>query len=601
MLTLGLLALVLRGPAFAQDGVPAPSEGEPTVLLTSRYVWEQRGTFPQRGALVSVSIQPRPEVSFGGDLAYLAMDASGAVWRSDDRGATWALLLDGLDVESAPDDEDILLQAEQVLGDELEAGDDGVDATAARAATDDVAAQLDAAAAERAEDAFGTVWFHPTEMGVVLAGRPDGIWRSDDLGLTWLLVDDVPAEFFAALDGAVVAGTRGGVRWSLDAGISWIDVEDATDGARVRGLTRAGAHLYAATGRGMYRSQDGLRWSPVEAFVGTPVLAVVADPDWQGGLWVATPGQLQRSDDDGRTFYVSARTPLRDVRRIVHLGGQGHLLALTADGPWESGDGGVRWVPLARLLTEPDVREVALDDGLPVIATRSGLFRLTQPTELAAAPRPIRLPPLAALIASSQGRNGLDTDLLSLSRRAIAATLAPNFLVTFDWDRARGRDADFPTLLAPDDMATIEYDRDDWALQARLCWGSCAGVSGTTFDASGAELDVQQAVELGLDPGEVGDELFVVGSDVYDDSQVVAAAANTAQNMRQYRRYLATVISDAWLARQKLNQEQAVVDLLPRREQVLHALKIAELEARLDAYTNGAYSRALVSMPENTE
>ncbi len=590
-----LLLLALSLPARADDPDAPPDEdgGTPAAApdtrakvgatLAATMAWEHRAQFRQRGPVTSLAVA----ASRGEAVpTWLAVDASGWVWRSEDRGSSWMVAMRGDEAVDGADAERLLLNAESLRDDELRTVDaapvDGVPVAPDPSVVQDVVSRAnDDVAAIVTKDGNGAetptrVWFHPTDPDLALVGRADGTWRSTDGGLSWEWADATMLTDVEVVGDLLVAGTPEGVRWSTDEGRTWIDVDDATGGAPVRDLEVAGAWLYAATSRGLYRSADGLRWAMVPALAGISILDVTADPSWQGGAWVITPTSLVRTDDDGATFYDTERASLKDVREVVPLRGAGHLLAVTGDGPWETIDGGLRWVPLARLLTEPDVRDVAIDAGLPVIATRSGIYALAMPMELAERPRALPLPQLYEMVDVAQNRPGLDADMLSLSRRRLLAAATPRVDLGWQWDRRRGRDADHVAL------ENAAYDDSAWSFVARACWGNCAAsASGYVSDPADAELD---------------DTLFVVGDEVYDDGNAIAAAANVAQGIRDYRRNAAAVVTEAWMRRQRLNQEQAVVDLLPLRDRVMHALDVAEADARLDAWTEGAFTRDLARL-----
>jgi hypothetical protein len=583
-----ILALLLpwcllgTGVARAQD--PGTPDGAPPGAaalengLNARFVWEHRGNFRQRGAVTGVAVSV-PDAD--GVRTWLAIDEKGWTWRSTDEGATWVLVLRGEDADAGPDEEQVLLDAE-VLRDETVDLDPGSgEAPDLDAVRDQVSDANQTATRDGVNGAEGRgavaprVWFYGDSAGTALLGRADGTWRSEDGGYNWELVDEVPTTALYSDGSLVVAGTADGVRWSLDGGGAWFDVEDATDGTMVRGIARSGSWVYAATSRGLYRSADGLAWQAANALRGEPVLEVVPDPGWTGGLWVVTRDGLQRTDDDGATFYPVERAMLKDIRRVVALPGRGHLLALTGDGPWESTDGGVKWLPAQRLLRDPDVRDVAFHDGWPVIVARTGVYRLVEPVQLADRPRAIPLPPIGDMVRRAQERPGLTTDLLALSRLRFVAALAPQMDVTFDWGSMVGRTADYL------DLSNTGAEDGQWTIVARTCWGACATQSSTAFYDP-------------TDPALLDDaSLFVVGDEVYDPNDSIAAAANVAQGIRAYRQTVASTVAEAWTARQRLNQEQAVVDLLPLKDQVVHALAIAEADARLDLYTDGAFSRQL--------
>ncbi|MEN9784769.1 MAG: hypothetical protein RLZZ299_33 [Pseudomonadota bacterium] len=588
-----LLALTLAARADDPDAPPDEDGAAPGAApdardqvgatLAATMAWEHRGTFRQRGPVTGLAVAAARGSAVP---TWLAIDTGGWIWRSEDRGSTWMVAMRGEEAAEGADEERLLMNAEALRDDELrsveEAPVDGVQAAPDPSVVQDVVSRAndDAAAVIVADrngaEATPRVWFHPTDPELALVGRADGTWRSLDGGFSWEWVDSAAITDVEVVGDLLVAGTQDGVRWSTDEGRTWIDVDDSTGGAPVRDLEVAGRWIYAATSRGLYRSADGLRWAIVPALAGLSVVDVTADPSWQGGAWVITATSLIRTDDDGATFYDTERASLKDVREVIPLRGAGHLIAITGDGPWETIDGGLRWVPLARLLTEPDVRDVALDAGLPVIATRSGIYALAVPVELAERPRALPLPQLYTMVDIAQNRRGLDSDMLSLSRRRLLAAATPRVDLDWQWDRRRGRDADHAAL------ANSAYDDTAWSFLARACWGNCAAsASGYVSDPADAAFD---------------DTLFVVGEEVYDDGNAIAAAANVAQGIRDYRRNAAAVVTEAWMRRQRLNQEQAVVDLLPLRDRVMHALDVAEADARLDAWTEGAFTRDLARL-----
>lgn len=616
--------LLLALPALAQEPLDAaPPPPPPAVLpMGERFVWSLRGRLGNVAPVTGIAIQE------GGEGAWLAVDAFGDVYRSEDAGATWFPVRTGFRgvgglgerPEAAEvDDEDVLLEAEAALeeaardnadvDEELEfptavsaedtrAAVEAATAEAATAARGEIAERAEEVAedaAARTEDAledlragFGdtppTAWFSPADPEVALVGWPDAIWRSIDGGISWKQVEEVGAlTFFAGKDpNLVVAGTREGVLYSLDGGGTWIDVVDATDGAAIRQVAQEGGWLYAASDRGLFRSRDGLHWAGVGALGSTPVVSVVPDPAWDGGLWVATDATLLRSDDDGATFYVAARHPLPSLRRVVHLDHPGHLLAITGDGVWESMDGGVRWLPAIRLLREPDVYDVAFVDGRPVIAAASGVWEMVRPTPLGEERgRRVASMPLAEAVAIAQRRTGLDLDLLGLARRRVAAALAPALDLSFDYDQVDGRSAEHV------DLANQEWHDSGWKVGLSACWGACA-----------ATVEVADFLSAGDDALFQDDSIYVVDGDVYDEGDVVAAAANVAAQVRSYRQHLASTVADAWIARQRLAAEAPLVRNLPLRDQVKHALDLAEIDARLDLYTEGAFSRSLTASEE---
>ncbi|MFN7146727.1 MAG: WD40/YVTN/BNR-like repeat-containing protein, partial [Myxococcota bacterium] len=163
---------------------------------------------------------------------------------------------------------------------------------------------------------------------------------------------------------------------------------------------------------------------------------VVADPAWEAGFWVATDAALYRTDDGGATFYVAGRQPLRGLRTMVHLEEVGHLLASSDQGVWESMDGGVAWSTADRQLTDPDVRALVFAESGPVLATPTGVWRMVTPRAVARPVRRQEILPLGETIGLAAHRDGMDLDLLSLSRVGIVSGLLPTLEARFDYGRS---------------------------------------------------------------------------------------------------------------------------------------------------------------------
>ncbi len=63
-----------------------------------------------------------------------------------------------------------------------------------------------------------------TEVGSVLLGTNDGVYRSNDRGMTWALRDEGLASrtvYGFAGDHDIYAGTAAGVQRSVDDGLTW--------------------------------------------------------------------------------------------------------------------------------------------------------------------------------------------------------------------------------------------------------------------------------------------------------------------------------------------------------------------------------------------
>jgi hypothetical protein len=606
-----LLLLLVSWPAVAQElpDVAPPAPAELVQPLGSRFVWELR---PSLGAGVRPAGLAVQTVVGG---TWFVVDEKGGVWLTEDEGSRWERVLraDGDDRgDELSDDEELLLEAETLQDEQIENAESQIDESDPDAIPgDEPFADEAVAPADELEDtedveiedvdvlqgdllvgdggegrrARPVVWVDPADVDRVFVGRADGVWRSSDSGRTWERVsttsslDPQVTTFGRGQDGALIAGTVDGVRFSLDDGATWIDAVDATDGAHVHAIVQEAGAYWAATTKGLFRSGNGFGWERVPLPDSAEARVVVADSNWDTGFWVATAGALLRTDDGGASFYVAGRQPLRGLRDMVSLDEPGHLLAISDDGVWESMDGGVTWNTADRQLGDPDVRALAFADSGAVIATPRGVWRLV-------APRSVVIPELRRkeqlslpeTVQASIARHGMDLDLLSLSRLGVVSRLVPGVLLTFDYGPAANRDVDYVSA-----STTDSFD-NDWSLTAKLCWGGGCGVSSGTGS---------------IDFSDSASSSYVSGGEVFNEGAPVAAAANVAQLVRSYRRYLADHVADAWLSRVHLLNESAAVRELPLRDQVLHTLQIAELDARLDALTDGAFLRSL-SRPEES-
>ena len=553
--------------APAADAIPLALSLEPVPFAQTR-VWEEVAQPGGSSALVSLSVSRELPGR------WLAADEYGAVFLTDDRGGRWTRMLAG----GAPDvtsDEQLLLEAEALSEDSFE-GVEAADVDAESAAVDRANETTSQALEEERNGAPPlppAVWFD--RAGIAFASRQDEVWRSTDDGETWSRVDgDGGATAFARVGETLVAGGSNGIRASLDDGASWLDVDGAVDGHTVREISVFAGKFHAATDGGLFESPDALRWTRVLSAPDMPLVSVIADPNYPEGYWLVAERGLYRTDDSGQSFSRFGNQPLKGLRKMVHVGDTGHLLAISADGVWESMDGGVKWTPASRLLSDPDVRALDFEGGEPVIATAKGVWRMIRPEQLAETTPAVRASmPLALTVQTALSRSGMDGDMLSLAQRSGLLPLIPALTVQAKYGWQAGRAADFQVLSAAGTRDTA------FSATAALCWGACSA-SSSYYSYDSESYDVQQMVDDG--------QLTVIDGNVYDSTAVVAAAANVSQSLSTYRVSTAQQISEAWITRARLLDEPLAGS--GTRDQVMHALAVQEIDARLDAWTNGRFS-----------
>ena len=579
-----VVALCAAGAARAQDPLPGEAielVGAPPPPYAAGHRWLRAGVSePVYGVVES-------------DRALVVLKADGTVLRGGPAG--WRVALP-LDVEAGPDlsdEESLLLEVESSVedfSDPVDAPDDPdtiVDV--------DVADALEAGLLDAVEwvGADGTplargIWSLPG--GLVIVSRSDGVWSSSDGGRSFTPQPLLPAvHAIAALPGPTyIAATVEGVRHSSD-GRFWLQVESPLDGHVIYDLAKVGDAVLAATDAGLFRSDDGLRWEPLEpeGYEGQPVFALAPDPFWPGGAWVALAERVVRTDDGGLTLRADSRVPLYGVRSLRAPTLPGRVLAAGDDGVWESADGGVTWKPLSDGLPGPKQRQILLrEDGSAWLAGAYGVWRAERvvgPVSFdgaAAAAAPESLPPLGVVVDASLRRAGVSYDPLLIQRRLVRSLYTPRVDVRAQLQRERQRLSNFPAIL------TTDTDREVVAYELRLCFGRCGGTDGQV------SFDDPDAASFGE-----GD-IFVVGDEAFsgaDQGNIAASAANVSERLAAQRKAAADAVSDLYVTRIRLVDERAGVRDLPLRDQVLHEIDILEATARLDAWSDGLFSRTLLA------
>ena len=591
------------GEATSEDAPDVAPALKPAVQAdwADDHTWVDQG-FP--GVAVDVA------VTRGGTV--LAMDTTGVVYVRlrpgrwvRGLGATRDLYVDddNLDI----DDEDLLLDVEATVGELREgAEDDGfnddADVDPAEGLDDAVTSSIQLSeqflGVDLVKGATHVLWADPFEDGLVIAAHGGQAWRSVDGGESWedveTLEDATAIVRLRPDEPHLVAATRSGVRHSLDGGRSWITVDDDISGILVHSVAAVGGDIFAGTSVGLFVSTDALRWSrmyPPE-LADQAVTTVSADPWWDDGLWVAGEEGIYRSDDRGETFRWAGRNPLVGTRIVVTLDRTGHLLAAGDDGVWESGDGGVRWQPLAMGLSGPNVSDMSIgpSEGVWLVGEGS-VFHLERASTLgtlgAADLGPgERIPEVGLVLDWSLGRAGVDYSPLRVQRSIIRSLTSPRLRFTGRLTQQRTLASDFDAIQSTRDNSTR------WVILTDLCFGGCGGTSGTTDVA----VDDMAAFD--------GSDLTVIGGQVYesDSTEAMASAgANVSERMARYRNSLASTVAELYFSRVNLVDLLADTGNLPLREQVDRRLDIAEITARLDVFTDGSFSRYLDAGPEPTD
>lgn len=216
-----------------------------------------------------------------------------------------------------------------------------------------------------------------------------GVFRSDDRGSSWTSVNaGLSDPFILSLatghDGTVYAGTfRGGVFRSRDNGNSWKPVNSGLKRLEIKALLIQEGTVYAGTGDGLYRMQEGAdHWTVVtKGLDETLVHSIAMAPDRT--LYVGTSGKgLFRYKPNGSEWQrlshglVDHEGLIENFIRVLTMDKNQMLYAGTFDGGvFLSKDGGVTWRPISRALPNDSIRGIVTNEKGLFVATGRGVFK----------------------------------------------------------------------------------------------------------------------------------------------------------------------------------------------------------------------------------
>ncbi len=281
---------------------------------------------------------------------------------------------------------------------------------------------------DRFAEGFAAVEICESNPDIAYAGSDVAVYRSEDAGVTWNVVNGVttawgPVGVMAGWpidmqcdprdpDRLFINNYGGGNFLSEDGGRTWSNSSQGYTGAQSRAVTvQPGnpAKVYSAGRSGPWRSNSGGRnwtgiWgSPVDHVAGGEYGAIAVDPGRPGHLLTGSRPALYESFDDGLTWHFRwprfdetgpPRTLLGDVPVIVFAPSDRNIVyAGIADGrcaffrePCEAGhgvvisrDGGTTWTETQDpVVGSVSVLDLAVDPVNPEVvfaATETGLYR----------------------------------------------------------------------------------------------------------------------------------------------------------------------------------------------------------------------------------
>jgi flagellar hook capping protein FlgD len=224
-----------------------------------------------------------------------------------------------------------------------------------------------------------------TASGTVLAGTMNGIYRSTDFGGSWMRLFSPYAFSFAKHAATIYAGTSSGVWRSTNDGVSWTAINTGMGFTWVYAMAAipngSGVTLFAGAGGVLSSTDEGATWTSVNhGLTSLGVYALTTAPNAGGGtdLYAGTGEGIFRTTNNGANW--------TDVS-FVYSGVQGlevtpsgAILAGTEGDVFRSNDGGASWtdaqinVPILDFAVNPNGTS-----GISLFAggATSGIFKST--------------------------------------------------------------------------------------------------------------------------------------------------------------------------------------------------------------------------------
>jgi len=242
-----------------------------------------------------------------------------------------------------------------------------------------------------------SIAINPAVPSILYVGTfSDGVYRSTDAGRNWALINAGMRDYVMVVNSVVIdpknpqtlyAGTTMGSYKSLDNGVMWERISTGLDSVFVVCMAvdpHNPSLIYAGTSGGVYKSVDGgQRWATSnggmiakerEHAMALGINALTFDPSTPGRLFAATAQGLYESRDGGEQW-TDRKIPERFVLSVaIDPGTPSSIYAGTNRGLYLSRDEGGNW----EKLSDQEVRTIAIDpirSEVVYIGTGSGLFK----------------------------------------------------------------------------------------------------------------------------------------------------------------------------------------------------------------------------------
>jgi photosystem II stability/assembly factor-like uncharacterized protein len=234
------------------------------------------------------------------DGAIYAGTFRGGVFRSRDQGKTWQAINEGL--------KHLEIKTLLATGDVVYAGTAGgayrLDSSGDRWSV--VTSGLDDILVHAlAKSSDGTLFAGTSGKGVLRFKANSTGWMRTEHGLKDHegMIENFIRVLTIDPEGSIYAGTfDGGVFRSADGGMTWRPISRALPNDSIRGILFTSRGLFVATGQGIFKTTDkGRQWIPLNKGL-TSMATQVLIESGSGALYVGTNAGAFRSDDDGQTW-----------------------------------------------------------------------------------------------------------------------------------------------------------------------------------------------------------------------------------------------------------------------------------------------------------